>query len=105
MGMSSPRRRTQTFRMPWATWKISWTPPARPSALTYPARGRETMQTAGGWSGCRPGELVVVVRGPEAGVALTEGILERVVQYRRAHIEEGLRRGPAPTHLLPFVHA
>ncbi len=32
---------------------------------------------------------VVVVRGPEAGMATAEGVLERVVQHGCTHVEEG----------------
>ena len=48
---------------------------------------------------------MVIIGGLEAGVAIAEGVLERVVQHRRAHVEEGLHRGPVPKHLLLFVHA
>ena len=52
-----------------------------------------TMQDRGSRSGRRCGELVVVVRGPEAVMATAEGELERVVQHRRAHVEEGGPQG------------
>ena len=67
--------------------------------------GVGTMQDRGRWLRrwcCCPS---VVVGGPEAGVVTAEGVLERVVQHRCAHIEEGLHRRPVPTHLLLLRHA
>ena len=48
---------------------------------------------------------MVIVGGPEARIAMAEGLLERVVQHRRAHVEEGLHGGSVPAHLLNFVQA
>src|SRR3954469_24694918 len=36
---------------------------------------------------------------------MAEGVLERVVQHGRAHVEEGLHGRPVPTHLLLLGHA
>ena len=36
---------------------------------------------------------------------MTEGVLERIVQHRCSHVEEGLHRRPVPAHLLLLVHA
>src|SRR3954468_12212324 len=36
---------------------------------------------------------------------MAEGILERVVQHGRAHVQEGLHGRPAPAHLLILGHA
>ena len=36
---------------------------------------------------------------------MAEGVLKRIVQHRRAYVEEELHRGPVPAHLLLFVHA
>src|SRR3954468_21848442 len=38
-------------------------------------------------------------------MATAEGVLERVVQHGRAHVEEGLYRRLAPAHLLRLGHA
>jgi len=46
---------------------------------------------------------MVIVGGPEAGVAMAEGVLERVVQHGRAHVEEGLHGGSVPAHLLLLI--
>jgi len=48
---------------------------------------------------------MVIVGGPEARIEIAEGVLERVVPHRRAHVEEGLHGGSVPVHLLHFVHA
>ncbi len=48
---------------------------------------------------------MVVVRGPEARVALAESLLERVVQHRGARVQEGRHCRPAPAHLLGLGHA
>ena len=37
---------------------------------------------------------MIIVRGSEAGVALVEGRLERIVQHGGAHVEDGLHRRP-----------
>src|SRR3954468_493675 len=52
-----------------------------------------------GKSGC-PCHDLLALGGTEARVAMPEGILERVVQNRRADIQEGLHRRPVPAHLL-----
>src|SRR5208283_6173279 len=58
------------------------------------------------WGSLRGGcDCIVVVRGAEAGIAPAEGVFERVVQNRGAHIKEGLHRRSVPTHLLLFVHS
>src|SRR4051795_2737358 len=36
---------------------------------------------------------------------MAEGVLERVVQHGRAHVQEGLHGRPAPAHLLRLGHA
>src|SRR4051795_7170751 len=36
---------------------------------------------------------------------MAEGVLERVVQHGRAHVQEGLHGRPAPAHLLLLGHA
>jgi len=46
----------------------------------------------------------VVVRGAEAGIAMTEGVFERIVQHGCSHVEEGLHRRPVPAPLLFLVH-
>lgn len=38
-------------------------------------------------------------------MAIAEGVLEHVVQDRRAHVEERLHCGPVLAHVLPFVSA
>jgi hypothetical protein len=43
--------------------------------------------------------LVVVCRA-EAGIATTEGALERIIQRGCSRVEEGLYRRPVPAHLL-----
>src|SRR5271166_6284830 len=53
---------------------------------------------------CQCDCLVVVCR-TEAGIAMTEGVRESIVQHRCSHVEEGLHRGPVPAHLLLLVHA
>jgi len=50
-------------------------------------------------------DCFIAVRGAEAGIAMTEGVLERIVQHRCPHVEEGLHSRPIPTHLLLLVHA
>ena len=47
------------------------------------------MQDRGRRLGRHCGEPMAVVRGPEARVALAESILDRVVQHRGAHVQEG----------------
>src|SRR3954471_20855655 len=64
----------------------------------------ESMQNCGGRSGCCWKHLVIV-GGPEARIAMAEGVLERAVQHGRAHVQEGLHGRPAPAHLLRLVHA
>ena len=39
---------------------------------------------------------MVIVGGPEARVTRAEGVLKRVFQHRRAHVEEGLHGGSVP---------
>ena len=39
------------------------------------------------------------------GIAAAEGVLKRIVQNCRSHVEEGLHRRPVPAHLLLLVHA
>src|ERR671933_792993 len=48
---------------------------------------------------------MIIVDGPEARIALTEGILECVVQHGCPYIQEGLHGRPVPAHLLRLVHA
>ena len=36
---------------------------------------------------------------------MAEGVLERIIQHRCTHVEEGLHRRPVPAHLLLLVHA
>jgi hypothetical protein len=48
--------------------------------------------------------LVVVCRA-EAGIAMTEGVLESIIQHGCSHVEEGLHRRPVLAHLLLLVHA
>jgi hypothetical protein len=50
-------------------------------------------------------DCFTAIRGAEAGIATTEGVLERIVQRCCSHVEEGLHRRPVPAHLLFFVHA
>src|SRR3984957_14415793 len=50
-------------------------------------------------------DYFLAVCGAEAWIATTEGVLERIVQYRCSHVEEGLHRRPVPAHLLLLVHA
>src|SRR5215210_5806289 len=76
-------------------------PSADPASLTDID---ESMQTCGGSRRCFCC-LVVVIRGPEARIALTKGVLERVVQHGCAYVEEGLHGRPVPAHLLRLVHA
>src|SRR5215210_4563415 len=64
----------------------------------------ESMQNRGGRSGCCWKRLVIV-GGPEARIAMVEGVLERVIQHGGAHVEEGLHARPAPAHLLLLVQA
>jgi hypothetical protein len=49
-------------------------------------------------------DCLIVVRRAEAGIAMTEGVRESIVQHRCSHVEEGLHRRPVPAHLLscPF---
>src|SRR4051812_620485 len=63
----------------------------------------ESMQTRGGQSGC-PCHDLLALGGTEARIALPKGILERVVQNRRADIQKGLHCRPGPAHLLRLVH-
>src|SRR3954464_13987817 len=65
---------------------------------------KESMQNCGGRSGCCWKRLIIV-GGPEARIAMAEGVLERVVQHGGAHVQEGLHARPAPAHLLPLVQA
>ena len=44
-------------------------------------------------------DWLVVVRGVEAGIVMTEGVFERIVQHRCTHVEEGLHRRPVPASL------
>src|SRR3954465_2559179 len=64
----------------------------------------ESMQNRAVRSGCCWKHLVIV-GGPEARIALPEGVLERAVQHGRAHVKEGLPARPAPAPLLRLVHA
>jgi hypothetical protein len=48
---------------------------------------------------------LIIVGGPEAGITMAEGVLERVVQHRSANIEEGLHGRLVSAHLLFLVHA
>jgi hypothetical protein len=50
-------------------------------------------------------DCVIAVCGAEAGITPTGGILERIVQHRCSHGEEGLYRRPVPAHLPLLVHA
>jgi hypothetical protein len=50
-------------------------------------------------------DSLIVVRRAEAGIAMTEGVLERIVQHRCSHVEEGLHGRSVPAHLLFLVHA
>src|ERR1700722_4938797 len=50
-------------------------------------------------------DYFLAVCGAEAWIATTEGVLERIVQHRCSHVEEGLHRRPVPAHLLFLVHA
>jgi hypothetical protein len=52
----------------------------------------------------RCGCLVVVHRA-EGGIAMTEGVFERIVQDGCSHSEDGLHRRPVPAHLLLLDHA
>ena len=45
-------------------------------------------------------DRLIVVCGAEASIAMTEGVLKRIVQHGCSHVEEGLHRRPAPAHLL-----
>src|SRR3954464_3624431 len=65
---------------------------------------KESMQNCGGRSGCCWKRLIIV-GGPEARIAMAEGVLERVVQHGGAHVQEGLHARSAPAHLLPLVQA
>src|SRR5271165_4076381 len=57
-----------------------------------------------GWSGGLRRNLIIV-GGPEARIAMAEGVLEVVVQHGGAYVEEGLHCRSVPTHLLLLVHA
>src|SRR3954469_10320262 len=57
-----------------------------------------------GWSGCF-WQCLVIIRRPEARIALPEGVLKCVVQHGGAHVQEGLHGCPVPAHLLRLVHA
>ena len=48
---------------------------------------------------------MVIVGGPEARIANAGGVLERLVEHRRAHVQGGLNGGSVPAYLLHFVHA
>src|SRR3954465_165003 len=47
----------------------------------------------------------MIVGGAEAWITMAKGILERAVQHRGTHVEEGLHGRPVPAHLLFLVHA
>ena len=47
---------------------------------------------------------MLALAGAEPGVVLPEGAHERVVQNRRADLEEGLHCRPIPSHLPRLVH-
>ena len=48
---------------------------------------------------------MIIVAGAEAGIAIAEGILERLVQHGGTNIEKVLHGRPVPAHLLFLVHA
>src|SRR5580692_9144941 len=50
-------------------------------------------------------DYFLAVCGAQALIATTEGVLERIVQHRCSHVEEGLHGCPVPAHLLLLVHA
>jgi hypothetical protein len=50
-------------------------------------------------------DCLVVVRRAEAGIAMTEGVRERIVQHRCSYDEEGLHGRSVPAHRLFLVHA
>jgi hypothetical protein len=68
-------------------------------------KGQGTMQNRGRRSGRHCDALVIVTGRSKAGMTTAKGILERVVQHSSAHVQKGLHRGPAPTHLLRLGHA
>jgi hypothetical protein len=47
---------------------------------------------------------MIIIAGAEAGIAIAEGFLERVVQRGGTNVEEGLHARPVPAHLLFLVH-
>src|SRR5215212_6150622 len=47
----------------------------------------------------------MIVGGPEARIAMAEGILERLVQHSSTNVETGLHGRSVPAHLLFLVHA
>src|ERR1700677_1211359 len=76
------------------------------SLSTFQTRREAPWEYAILWGSLRRqcGHFIVVHRA-EAGTAATEGVLERIVQHRCSHVEEGLHRRPVPAHLLLLVHA
>ena len=65
--------------------------------------GREYANLWGSLRDCW--SCLVVVGGAEAGITMTEGVFERIVQHSRSHLEAGLYRRAVPAHLLLFVHS
>src|ERR1700710_633534 len=53
----------------------------------------------------RQRDCFIALCGVKAGIVMTEGVLERIVQHRCSHVEEWLHRRPVPAHLLLLVHA
>ena len=47
---------------------------------------------------------MIIIAGAEAGIAMAEGFLKRVVQRGGTNVEEGLHARPVPAHLLFLVH-
>jgi hypothetical protein len=48
---------------------------------------------------------LIIVGGPEARIAMAEGVLEVIVQHGGTYVEEGLHCRPVPAHLLLLGHA
>ena len=67
--------------------------PALVLVLVTPRAGSPRREHAILWGAlrCQCDCLVVVYRA-EAGIAMTEGVRERIVQHRYSHVEEGLHR-------------
>jgi len=74
------------------------------AAAATPPAGRGEHAKLWGSLRCNSFRSVPIVCGTKVGIAMTEDILEGVVQHGRPDVEEGLHRHPVPAHLLscPF---